>query len=98
MVDLPTRGAIELIVPNFPFGNRAEASVRACACCCAGNPDMPRSGCGPGPDESTRSQYDRHFPYYNAHAWGQPRNVSAGPWAKKCLGRKSGKYLPHGRH
>lgn len=25
-------------------------TFRACACWCGGNPDMPRSGCGPGPD------------------------------------------------
>jgi hypothetical protein len=39
--------------PSFPLGKRAEASVafRACACCCAGKPDMPLRGCGPGPEE-----------------------------------------------
>lgn len=40
-----------MIAPSFPFGKRADANVafRACACC-AGNPDMPLRGCGPGPD------------------------------------------------
>lgn len=39
------------IAPSFPFGNRADANTafRVCACC-AGNPDMPRRGCGPGPE------------------------------------------------
>lgn len=84
------QSAGEVFVPNFPFGNRAEANVafRACACCGAGNPDMPRSGCGPGPN--TRAQGVSMiftFSYQSAHALGQRKNVS-GRSSQKCLGRK----------
>lgn len=80
----------KVTVPNFPFGNRAEANVtfRACVCCCVGNPDMPRSGCGPSPD--TRAQGVSMIftgSYQSTHAsanTGMCRPILA----KKCLGRE----------
>lgn len=69
-------------VPNFPFGNRAEANVafRACACCGAGNPDMPRSGCGPDPSTGKQG-VSKIYAVSNrrAHASAQPRNVPRDP-------------------
>lgn len=43
--------------PSLLLGNRLEGSAafRACACCWAGNPDMPLRGCGPGPVASSQT-------------------------------------------